>query len=76
MSEDERPKLKDARSICEYMETRGGGKVDRTLIHTALKEGWKPVSKRIMWPDGTYVNPSDDSSNSAVTGADVKKEMR
>ena len=46
---------KTAREICEHLESVGGGKVDAGVIRIALNEGWIPMPRNIMWPNGEFV---------------------
>ena len=46
---------KTAREICEHLERVGGGKADAGVIRIALNEGWNPMPRNIMWPNGEFV---------------------
>ena len=48
-------KYKTAREICEHLERIDGGKVDVNVIKITLNDGWTPMPRNIMWPNGEYV---------------------
>ena len=51
----QKSEYKTAREICERLERIGGGKADAGVIRIALNEGWNPMPRNIMWPNGEYV---------------------